>query len=170
MKRLAIGAALLALGVAAGSAQAGENPAPVPNQSPWYKRWFGIGPDPVVVAPRPKKRDPAAEAASIRASAEADLIRRMAVCDQLRQIAFENNDSALDNRIMELEQQAWELYRRRTAQLPCNRLVPNEDERSLDSKLIGSTSNSAAADRLAPTGSAEKTRKAQASAIREVKP
>jgi hypothetical protein len=170
MKRLAIGAALLALGLAAGSARADDKSATVSTkEAPWYKRWFGIGPEPIV-APPPKKRDPAAEAASIRAAAEADLNRRVAVCDQLRQIAFENGDSRLNDRALELEQQAWEIYRRRTAQLPCNRLVPTEEERSLDSKLIGSSSTATAADRLAPKGGVDTSRKTQASAIREVKP
>ncbi len=169
MKRLALGAALLAVGVTAGSALAGESPAASSPTSPWYKRWFGIGPDPVV-APRPKKRNPAAEAAALRAAAEADFNRRMLVCDQLRQIAFENNDSKLDERVTQLEQQAWDLYLRRTAHLPCNRLVPNDDERTLDLKLVGSSSAATTADRLAPNGGAEMSRKAQASAIREVKP
>src|SRR5439155_24416768 len=64
-------------------------PSPPPEQAhkaPWYKRWFGIGPD-APQPPPPVQRDPAAEAAAQRAAAEADLIRRQEVCDELRQIA-----------------------------------------------------------------------------------
>ena len=97
-------------------------------------------------------------------------MRRLAVCDQLRQIAFENNDTKTDGRVAELEEKAWDLYRRKTAHLPCNRLMPSDAEQGIGSRLIGAPTAADSADRLDATRSTQTGRKAQASAIREVKP
>ena len=136
-------------------------------QAPWYKRWFGIGPEPPKAAP-PARRNPAAEAATQRAAAQANLDRRRRVCDELRQVAFETNNNQLDEQALQLEQQAWELYKQQTAHLPCNRLLSSEDK--LERQLgTAATSTTAAADQLAPART-ETGRTSQANAFREVKP
>src|SRR5262249_22010049 len=147
MNRLAFGAALLALGALAGPLCAAD-PAPSPMaKAPWYKRWFGIGPDPVV-APKPERRDPAAEAATARSKAEADLDRRQRVCDELRQIAYDTNNTELEAKAEALERQAWELYRKQTEFLPCSKLMPAQEEKALDKRLGTTTAAAEATDKL----------------------
>src|SRR5438094_300403 len=107
MNRQAIGAALLALFAAAPAFAADPAPSPAAN-APWYKRWFGVGPDSVVAKPKPERRDPALEAATVRSRAEADLDRRQRVCTELRQIASDTNNSQLEAKADELERHAWE--------------------------------------------------------------
>src|SRR5262245_25819344 len=114
MNRQAVGAALLALCALAGplcAAEPGKSPM---EKAPWYKRWLGIGPDPVITPPKPERRDPALEAATVRSKAEADLDRRQRVCDELREIAYQTNNSELEAKAVELERQAWDLYRKQT--------------------------------------------------------
>jgi hypothetical protein len=165
MKRLAVGAMLALL--AASALRAADPMDSLPAyKAPWYKRWFGIGPEPPKPPP-PVRRDPATEASNQRAAAETNLNRRLAVCDQLRKIAYETGNDELDQRAMLLEQKAWELYKQQTAHLPCNRLVPTEQK--LERQLATSTSAASAAEKL----SAEKPdpgRNSQANAFREAKP
>ena len=169
MNRVAVGAAVVALGALVGPARADEGPAaPAPYKAPWYKQMFGIGPNPP--PQRPVKRDPALEAANARAAAEADYSRRMWVCLELRQIASETENTGLEAKVQELEQKAWEVYRRQTAHLPCNRLVVGDDERAIGSRLGGAPSATIAADRLELPRGTETGRRAQASIVREVKP
>lgn len=140
-----------------------------PIRAPWYKRWFGIGPEPPKPAPPPKPKDPAVEAANARAQAEADLIRRQNVCLELRQFAEETDNHELRAKVDALERQAWEIYKRQTAHLPCSRLIPTAEERALDQRLGTSAAAAASTDRLLPPINVT-SRQAQASAVREVKP
>ena len=165
MKRFALAAIVAVLAVQ--TLRAADPPADQPQyKAPWYKRWFGIGPEPPKPPP-PVRGDPAAEAASQRSAAEADLNRRLKICDELRRIALDSGNDQLDERAMTLEQKAWEIYKRQTAHLPCNRLMPSEEK--LERQLATSTSASAAADKLQPS-KAETNRTSQANAFREVKP
>jgi hypothetical protein len=137
-----------------------------PMQAPWYTRWFGIGPKPPEPPP-PPKRDPAAEASAQRAAAEADLLRRQEVCDELRQIAVEKNNPKLAAQADELERRAYELYKRQTAHLPVSRMVPAEER--LD-RTLRTGSAAAAANKLASPDKPEVSRTGQANAFREVNP
>jgi hypothetical protein len=169
MNRLALGAAL-ALVAAAPTLAADPAPSPAAN-APWYKRWFGIGPDPVAPPPKPERRDPALEAATVRSRAEADLDRRQRVCDELRQIAYETNNNQLETKANELERQAWELYRKQTEFLPCSKLMPAPEEKALDQRLGTTTAAAEAADKLTTPAISLPTRRATASATpREEKP
>jgi hypothetical protein len=170
MNRLTVGAALVALGAFAGPLCA-DDAAPSPMaKAPWYKRWFGVGPDPVVT-PKPAKRDPAAEAASARSRAEADLDRRQRVCTELRQIAFDTNNTELEAKADALERQAWELYQKQTQHLPCSRLMPAQsEEKALDQRLGTSTAAADAADKLTTPAINVPSRRVQASAKREEQP
>jgi hypothetical protein len=137
-------------------------------KAPWYTRWFGIGPEPPKPPP-PPKRDPAAEAAAQRAAAEADLLRRQDVCDELRQIATETNNPKLAAQADELERRAVELYKRQTAHLPVSRMIPAEDR--LDRSLgTGSSAAAEARRRLTDPDKPAVGRTGQANAFREVNP
>jgi len=132
----------------------------------WYYRWFGIGSAPPKPAP-PVRREPAAEAAAQRAKAEADLQRRLKVCDEMRRIAVDTGNDQLYERAFILEQKAAELYKQQTAHLPCSRLVPSEEK--LDRQL-GTTATAAAAEEKLTPAKPENSRTSQANAFREVKP
>lgn len=161
--------ATAALLVVVSGVHAGDAKRTEPVRAPWYKRWFGIGPEPPKPAPPPKPKDPAVEAANLRAQAEADLIRRQNVCLELRQFAEETDNHELRAKVDALERQAWEIYKQQTAHLPCSRLVPTAEERALDQRLGTTATAAASADRLLPAINVS-TRQAQASALREVKP
>jgi hypothetical protein len=168
MNRLAIGAALLALGVVAGPLCAAEPPPLPAARAPWYKRWFGIGPETTKPAPAPR-RDPAAEAAALHAKAQAELDRRRLVCDEIRRIAEDTDNKALFAKADDLERQAFDLYMKQTVHLPCSRLLPSRDEKAFDQKLP-TTTTAADVDNLTTPAISVPSRKAQASAIREIKP
>ncbi len=59
------------------------------------------------------------------------LLRRMQVCDRLRQIAFDTSDAELERRANDLEEQARRIYDRRTAHLP----LGTADEAVLEQRL-----------------------------------
>jgi hypothetical protein len=166
-RRIAVGA-LCALFAAGSISRAADPPTPPPYEAPWYKRWFGIGPEPPKPPPIPERRDPAAEAAAQRAAAEADLFRRLEVCDELRQVAAEKKDPKLAAQADELERRASDLYRRQTAHLPASRMIPSEDR--IATAMKTGSSATAAADKLAPPAKPDVGRTGQANAFREVKP
>ena len=90
----------------------------------------------------------------------------MEVCDRLMEVAIANNDDAMQSRIEQLKDRAWELYQQRTGQSSASS-SPSPDEAILDNKLGGRLSGrpltAAAADKV-------KTDAGQASLKREVKP
>lgn len=174
MNRWAVGAMGVALLLACAPALRAEPPeTPSTPSDPWYTRWFGIGGPSKPLKPeqvKPKLK-PSVEAAMARSKAEADLNRRMEVCDRLRQIAAETNNPALDEQANRLEQQAMDHYKKMTAHLPCARLVPSAQEAELDRSLDLTASNRAAAGRLTtPTGDPGRGTASAERPIREVKP
>jgi hypothetical protein len=66
-------------------------------------------------------------AASQRALEEAALLRRDDVCDRLMEIAMQTNNAELANRAEQLKQKAWEVYLKRTANLPSVTQAANSD-------------------------------------------
>jgi hypothetical protein len=48
---------------------------------------------------------------------QADYLRRLAVCDQLREVALKNNDENLNRQADELQAQAWTIYSKHVASL-----------------------------------------------------
>jgi hypothetical protein len=161
MKRMVVGAALLALGTVA-PLYAADSPSPSTYDVPWYTRWFGIGTPPPKPAP-PARRDPLRDAARARAKAEADLVRRLQACTELQQVALDTNNTELANQAIELERQARELYVKRTAYLPCSKLVPTQSESIADRQPDASVP---AADGLTTPAITVPTRNSQASAPR----
>ena len=90
-----------------------------------YQRFNGGPPTSPLPQPaekeKPKKnaepaKRPSETAAAIRAQEEANLLRRLAVCDKLKQIALEQGDSKLEEEAIRLEQKAEEVYKQRTQQ------------------------------------------------------
>jgi hypothetical protein len=75
------------------------------------------------LAPAPKPADQASRAASERGQEQAALLRRLAVCDQLKLIAYQTKDDALLHRAEQLEDRAQSLYNQRISHLPASRAV-----------------------------------------------
>jgi hypothetical protein len=75
------------------------------------------------------------EAASLRSREEAKYLRRLQVCDRLRDIADQTNDTTLARRADELMARAEELYRKRTANLPSAQPLFESDKKTLDKHL-----------------------------------
>jgi hypothetical protein len=48
---------------------------------------------------------------------QAEYLRRLAVCDQLREVALRNNDDSLNHQADELQAQAWTIYSKHVASL-----------------------------------------------------
>ncbi len=103
--------------------------APATDTRPWYKKMFVSAPKPVgpVARSGPVTGAPARPAlstplppnvvqAAVKAEADA-LLRRMNVCLELRQAAFDRNDDTLMKQVDELERQAKAIYETRVAAL-----------------------------------------------------
>jgi hypothetical protein len=60
-------------------------------------------------------------AAALRAQEEMNLLRRLAACDRLKQIALESGNSELESQAIRLEERATEVYKLRTANLPAGK-------------------------------------------------
>ncbi len=77
---------------------------------------------------------PADEARGRRSREEADLCRRLKVCDGLREIALRNEDQELLRRVDELSDRAFALYTQRTgARAPVSGALTDLDLPTLDS-------------------------------------
>jgi hypothetical protein len=125
----ALGLALV-LGLAAGAAEPDDDAGPAAAKSTdnWFTHRFSFGKQ----APAKKAADakPKADAAAStkmaareaaaaqRARDEADLLRRQGVCLKLRTIAAQTNNDELRRKADQLDEQAWNIYLRRTASLP----------------------------------------------------
>jgi hypothetical protein len=69
----------------------------------------------------------AANTAKAKAREDAKLLRRLAVCDQLRLIASKTNDDTLARHADELDQRARDIYSQRIARLPIHMVVSKSD-------------------------------------------
>ncbi|HEV8060587.1 MAG TPA: hypothetical protein VGP68_11965 [Gemmataceae bacterium] len=116
----------LAIGMVASSVQADDDPPPPPKPQP-TGGWVGPFKDWNKPAPKPdaKKKDPAAphkltiaeQVQAARFREQADLLRRMAVCDKLMEIAVRNNDADLIRRVEQLQERANNVYTEHAATL-----------------------------------------------------
>jgi hypothetical protein len=70
-----------------------------------------------------------------QARQEAALLRRLEVCDKLREIALETNNKELDQLAQELDDRARAVYAQRTARLKTNTNASQLEEQILDKKL-----------------------------------
>jgi hypothetical protein len=103
----------------------------------------------------------AAPAKTEQARQEAALLRRLEVCDKLREIALETNNTELDKLAQELDDRARAVYALRTTRLKTTAHAADVDEEILDKKLgiepmnpDGATGGKPAAKRT--TGKADK--------------
>lgn len=101
----------------------------------WLGSWFGAKEKPKAskapasgkakknAGPVAAKDGASEENSAERAREQATLLRRLAVCDQLRTVAARRQDDALMRRADALDEQAWDIYTRRIAHLPAGRAV-----------------------------------------------
>jgi hypothetical protein len=85
--------------------------------------------------PEPRRPSVTESARALRGREEAALHRRVAVCDQLRDIAYRTQDRELLRKAEELEALAWDTYTMRTAQLPASGPAGSPDEEALGRRL-----------------------------------
>lgn len=120
----------LALGLGAAGLALGDD---APARGNWLTRLFVAGPaakkddEPANDEKAPSALPPRL----LRAQAKDDLLRRLEVCDRLREIAFQNGDDELRRKADQLDQRAWDAYAQQMARLSGGGL----DEAVLDGKL-----------------------------------
>ena len=138
MRRL--GALCLCLGLAAPALAADPPPADETPSIPWY-RWLFLGerskpatppkPDSPSSRPSAPPKESAKETASKQLDQEQRVyLQRLQAISRIRQVALEQNDEATLKRADELEQQAEEVYKQRTARLMG--IVEKEDQATLE--------------------------------------
>jgi hypothetical protein len=137
MRRLGAGvlAAALLGGVVCGARA--QEPAGDGKGSWWSGLFGGDKPKGVRVedhtsGPRPAGPSPTERAARDQKRELNAYLRRMQVCDRLRQIAYDTNDAELERQADELEEQARLVYERATSRLP---LAGSPDETALGQRL-----------------------------------
>jgi hypothetical protein len=120
---LGVLALLAVLGGTAAAADPDESlPANFDRGAAGFAKWNGGHPEPPkpppvppqVAAAKARERD---TAAALRAQEEANLLRRLAVCDKLRELAVQTGDESLEQMADELEKKADTVYRARTTSL-----------------------------------------------------
>jgi hypothetical protein len=167
--------AVLLSGLAASAALAQETDGDLHSAAPkpksFWDGWFAPAPKPVEkkfdkLAAPPAGPSAAEIASATRKRERAAYSRRMEVCDRLMEVAVQNNDDAMQARIEQLKDRAWELYQQRTGALTASGSA-SPDEAVLDHRLgVGSSGRSLTA---APADKAKKDG-GQASLNREEKP
>jgi hypothetical protein len=153
-----LGAAGLALALGLGIVGIGLGQQPAGSDASWFSRLFGrTTPASEAKDSKEVKVVPAVSPAKVRAQAEANYMRRLEVCDKLREVAMQNGDQELLNRVDQLQTRAKDAYVQRTNRLDS---VPDSfDEQSLAKNLAPKTGS------LTPlTTIAGKSTNAQASA------
>ncbi len=143
--------AILVTGLAASAALAqdtdGDLHSAAPKPKAFWEGWFAPAPKPIEKKSDPIPAAPAGPTAAELAAATrkrelAAYTRRMEVCDRLMEVAVEKNDEAMQARIEQLKDRAWELYQQRTGAASVA-VSPSADEDVLDRKLgAGATGRS----------------------------
>ncbi len=133
MRRVGAGitAAVLLAGLAASAALAqdtdGDLHSAAPTPKAWWTGWFGPADKTdkpegkkteAAVPPAPAAPSPMDMAAAARRRERAAYNRRMEVCDRLTEIAVRTNNTDMQAQIDQLRDRAWDVYRKRTADLP----------------------------------------------------
>ncbi|MBX7105070.1 MAG: hypothetical protein K1X57_13375 [Gemmataceae bacterium] len=110
--------------VACASVAAAGGPKTDPGLNAYQRFQGGPHVSPIPAPPAPEKtrkqasdiKQKATEtSAALRAQEEADLLRRLAVCDRIKQIALEKGDNKMEDEAIRLEQRAEEVYKQRVA-------------------------------------------------------
>jgi hypothetical protein len=95
------------------------------------------------LTPAPKPAAQASRAASERGQEQATLLRRLAVCDQLKLIAYQTKDDALLHRAEQIEDRAQLIYNQRIAHLPASKAVvpPNNPSPEKSARSVNAQDN-----------------------------
>ncbi len=172
-KKMTVAVLLTGLAASSGLAQEidGDLHSAAPKPKSFWDSWFTPAAKPAekkvdkLPAP-PAGPTPAEAAAALRKRELAVYSRRMEVCDRLMEVAVQNNDDAMQARIEQLKDRAWEVYQQRTGALTASGSL-SPDEAVLDHKLgVGASDRSLTA---APADKSESDG-GQASLKREEKP
>jgi hypothetical protein len=118
------------LGTAAAASERDDEERPVDRGNAAYHRWNGgplEKPKPPPPLPSPTKAKANDTAAAHRAQEEANFLRRLAVCDRLRQLALETGDDSLEKQADDLQQKAESVFKQRTSAMPGGK-VPSDTE------------------------------------------
>ena len=102
---------------------------------PWYRRLFGGAQKPTQTVPKNPQAVRREAAAKTLSEEQTIYLQRLAVCTRLREIALLSGDDGLVTQADDLEKQATELYHKKVAHLPGNRLTTLSAEGRLDAKL-----------------------------------
>jgi hypothetical protein len=172
MRRLCVWTVTVLILAAPALARAGDPDDDSSSKGSWFSRLFS-GKSQAPAQPKEKKMDKNDAAERYAASRKAAVVsqareknewlRRVAVCDKLRDIAALTNDDELLRKADQLDQRAWETYQKRTARLPAGAAGLQADERILERRL-GPSANTAQG--LLPSSG---TSTAGQAAIREVR-
>lgn len=79
--------------------------------------------------------EPLNDAVSLLSKEQAKFLRRQQVCDRLRELAQDSNDTELERQAELLEQRAWWIYEQRTAKAKMTILLPPLGERDAKRRL-----------------------------------
>jgi hypothetical protein len=177
---------LVGLSVATSRAGASDEDDPPPSKIHYargpglFERWFGSSNKPeekkpakkdTAKADKDKPEKPVAEnPVAVRAREEAALMRRIQVCDRLKNLANQINDDELYRRAEELDQKAWAVYQQRTSHLPVSNATRESDEDVLDRHLGNKAGAAANSGREVTTETAKTKDRDSQAAVREVKP
>lgn len=112
-----LGAAVAAADDADGDAKAASA------KSGWWSGWFGDKPKAKTEKKSAVEDAPAVPSGVQMAVAEQQrqmnaALRRMQVCERLRQVAVQTGNADLERQANEMDARAWEVYRHQTAHLP----------------------------------------------------
>ena len=132
-------ACLMGLGLTVGS-RAGDLPLGGGSKSPAVRP---VGGDTGAYSGAAPTRAAVEEAAQVRKREEAAYLRRVAVCDKLTAIAYQSNDTQLQEQADQLQQRAFDVYMQRIAHLP-----NAQAGAVLDEQVLGQTEGA-----TAPAGS-----------------
>jgi hypothetical protein len=134
---------VLLMGLAAssfvlGAGDADPPPAKKTTSGSWFPFWSGstdkadkkasakpekeVQPDLTATPARPRRE----EAAEERAREQAILLRRLAVCDQLRLIAMQKKDDHLLQQADQLDERTWQVYLQRIDHLPVGKAIGDD--------------------------------------------
>lgn len=125
---------------------ADEPPPPTPRRVSGHgifnKLFDAMAPAPAKPAPKKAARKPDGPpkltiinaTPDQRATAAATFFRRVAACDQLREVAVAKNDRALERQAEELNERAWQVYSQQMAQKPAAKEDDSSGKAETDSK------------------------------------
>lgn len=128
-------------------AQIGWNPGATQSGTAWFKSLWPFhkkkAPEPVPIT----QSTPPESASARQAREKTDYLRRIAVCDKLRDIAFQTSDDELSRKADQLDQRAYAIFMKHTGQGMASTNL-QADERILERRL---GQNTPAGQELLPT-------------------